>query len=464
MNKKLGQDAIYDARELGIPRMLLLGLQHLFAMFGATVLVPILVSGYGLPLSIQTTLLFAGIGTLLFHVCTKMKVPAFLGSSFAFLGGFEAVAQLDAGKFATMTGEEKLPYALGGVVVAGLLYLVLALLFKLVGAKKVMRFFPPIVTGPIIILIGLNLSGTAITNASTCWWLALVAIAIIIVANIWGKGMVKIIPILLGVVGSYVIALIATLCGAQLPDANGVMQPLINFAEVHSAGIVGLQKFVIAKFDITSILVMAPIAIAAMMEHIGDMSAISATVGQNFIQDPGLHRTLIGDGIATSLAGLFGGPANTTYGENTGVLVLSRVYDPKVVRLAALYAVILSFSPAFAALVNSIPTAIIGGVSFILYGMISAIGVRNLVENRVDLAKSRNVIVVSLIISLALGITFSAAGAITFHVGEFTLNFSGLAVAAIVGIVVNAILPGKDYNFQNDYENGKTTEDHGQML
>ena len=202
MNKKLGHDAIYDARELGVPRMLLLGLQHLFAMFGATVLVPILVTGYGLPLSIQTTLLFAGIGTLLFHVCTKFKVPAFLGSSFAFLGGFQAVANLDSGKFAAMTGEEKLPYALGGVVVAGLLYLVLALLFKLVGAKKVMRYFPPIVTGPIIILIGLNLSGTAVTNASTCWWLALVAIAIIIVANIWGKGMIKIIPILLGVVGA----------------------------------------------------------------------------------------------------------------------------------------------------------------------------------------------------------------------------------------------------------------------
>ena len=196
MKKELGHVAIYDARELGVPRMLLLGLQHLFAMFGATVLVPILVSSYGLPLSIQTTLLFAGLGTLLFHVCTKFKIPAFLGSSFAFLGGFQAVAALDAGKFAGMTGEEKLPYALGGVVVAGLLYLVLALLFKLVGAKKVMRFFPPIVTGPIIILIGLNLSGTAIGNASTNWWLALVAIAVIIGANIWGKGMIKIIPIL----------------------------------------------------------------------------------------------------------------------------------------------------------------------------------------------------------------------------------------------------------------------------
>ena len=445
MNKKLGQDAIYDARELGIPRMLLLGLQHLFAMFGATVLVPILVSGYGLPLSIQTTLLFAGLGTLLFHVCTKFKVPAFLGSSFAFLGGFEAVAQLDAGKFAAMTGEEKLPYALGGVVVAGLLYLVLALLFKLVGAKKVMRFFPPIVTGPIIILIGLNLSGTAINNASTCWWLALVAIAIIIVANIWGKGMVKIIPILLGVVGSYVVALIATLCGAQLPDANGVMQPLINFAEVHSAGIVGLQKFVIAKFDVTSILVMAPIAIAAMMEHIGDVSAISSTTGKNFIEDPGLHRTLLGDGLATAMAGMFGGPANTTYGENTGVLALSRVYDPRVIRLAALYAIILSFSPKFDALVNSIPTAIVGGVSFVLYGMISAVGVRNVVENKVDLTKSRNLIIAAVIFVCGLG--FTTTGGITFSVGSADITLTGLAIAALAGVVLNALLPGNDYEF-----------------
>ena len=349
MNKKLGQEAIYDARELGVPRMMLLGLQHLFAMFGATVLVPILVSGYGLPLSIQTTLLFAGIGTLLFHVCTKLKVPAFLGSSFAYLGGFQAMATLNAGRYATMSDSDKLAYAMGGIVVAGLLYLVLALLFKLVGAQKVMRFFPPIVTGPMIILIGLNLAGTAVSNASTCWWLALVAIGIIIVANIWGKGMVKIIPILQGVVGSYLVALVATLCGAQLPDANGVMQPLINFSAVKSASFVGLQQFVLAKFDLTAILVMAPIAIAAMMEHIGDISAISSTTGKNFIADPGLHRTLLGDGLATALAGAFGGPANTTYGENTGVLALSKVYDPRVVRLAAVYAVSLSVSPEFAA-------------------------------------------------------------------------------------------------------------------
>ena len=430
MKKDLGQEAIYDARGLGVPRMLLLGLQHLFAMFGATVLVPILVSSYGLPLSIQTTLLFAGLGTLLFHLCTKFKVPAFLGSSFAFLGGFEAVSQLNVGKFADMTGEEKLPYALGGIVVAGLLYLVLALLFKLVGAKKVMRFFPPIVTGPIIILIGLNLSGTAINNASTNCWLALVAIVVIIVANIWGKGMIKIIPILLGVVVSYIVALIFG---------------QVDFTAMHEAKLVGLQHFVIAKFDITSILVMAPIAIAAMMEHIGDVSAISSTTGKNFIEDPGLHRTLLGDGLATAVAGMFGGPANTTYGENTGVLALSKVYDPRVIRLAALYAIILSFSPKFDALVNSIPAAIVGGVSFVLYGMISAVGVRNVVENRVDLTKSRNLIIAAVIFVSGLG--FSSVGGITFTVGSADITLTGLAIAALAGVVLNAILPGNDYEF-----------------
>ena len=429
MNKKLGHDAIYDARELGVPRMLLLGLQHLFAMFGATVLVPILVQGYGLPLSIQTTLLFAGLGTLLFHVCTKLKVPAFLGSSFAYLGGFQAMATLNAGRYATMSDSDKLAYAMGGIVVAGLLYLVLALLFKLVGAQKVMRFFPPIVTGPMIILIGLNLAGTAVSNASTCWWLALVAIGIIIVANIWGKGMVKIIPILLGVVGSYLVALVATLCGAQLPDANGVMQPLINFSAVKSASFVGLQQFVLAKFDLTAILVMAPIAIAAMMEHIGDISA---------------------------MAGAFGGPANTTYGENTGVLALSKVYDPRVVRLAAVYAIILSFSPKFDALVNSIPTAIVGGVSFILYGMISAVGVRNVVENRVDLTKSRNLIIAAVIFVCGLG--FSATGGITFTVGSASITLTGLAIAALAGVILNAVLPGNDYRFGTDPVGDKSAD------
>ena len=428
MKKELGHEAIYDARQLGTPRMLVLGLQHMFAMFGATVLVPILVQGYGLPLSIQTTLLFAGLGTLLFHVCTKFKVPAFLGSSFAYLGGFSTVATMPA--YEGLDPETKLAYALGGIVIAGLLYLVLALLFKVLGAKKVMRYFPPIVTGPMIIMIGLNLSGSAINNASTCWWLALVAMAIIVVANIWGKGMVKIIPILLGVVGSYIVAVIAG---------------QVDFSGVSEASFLGFQQFVIAKFDVSAILVMAPIAIAAMMEHIGDISAISSTTGKNFIEDPGLHRTLVGVGLATAFAGFFGGPPNTTYGENTGVLALSKVYDPRVVRLAAIYAIILSFSPKFDALVNSIPAAIVGGVSFILYGMISAVGVRNIVENQVDLTKSRNLIIAAVMFVSGLG--FSSVGGITFTVGGAAVTLSGLAIAALCGVILNAILPGNDYEF-----------------
>ena len=434
------QEPIRDARTLGIPKMLILGLQHMFAMFGATILVPIIVSKqYGLPLSIQTTLFFAGIGTLFFHLCAKLKVPAFLGSSFAFLGGFEMVSKQDTGAYATMSATDKLARACGGIVIAGLLYLILALIIKLAGVKKVMRFLPPVVTGPIIVCIGLSLAPSAISNASTNWPLAIIALAIIVVCNIWGKGMVKIIPILLGVVGAYIVALIMHMSGMTNPDGSAIL----DFTEVASASILGLPPFHLASFDLTAILVMAPIALATMMEHIGDMSAISATVGENFIEDPGLHRTLIGDGIATSLAGLFGGPANTTYGENTGVLVLSRVHDPRVIRLAALYAVILSFSPKFAAFVNSIPTAIIGGVSFILYGMISAIGVRNVVENQVDFTNSRNLIIAAVILVCGLGFT----GGLTFQVGGASVTLTGLAIAAIAGIVLNAVLPGNDFQF-----------------
>lgn len=446
--------AIRDARQLGTPKMLVLGLQHMFAMFGATVLVPILVNGYGLPLSIQTTLFMAGLGTLMFHFITKWKVPAFLGSSFAFLGGYAAVAALSVGKYAGMSGAEKLQYAGGGIVVAGILYMVLALVIKVVGVKKVMRFLPPIVTGPIIILIGLNLAPSAVSNASTCWPLALAAMAIVVAANIWGKGMVKIIPILLGVVGSYIIAVIANALGATTAAGS----PLVDFSALAGAKLIGLQPFVtnfkgsVCKFDLTAILVMAPISIASMMEHIGDISAISATVGEKFIEDPGLHRTLIGDGLATSFAAAFGGPANTTYGENTGVLVLSGVYDPRVIRLAAIYAIVLSFSPAFAALVNSMPAAIIGGVSFILYGMISAIGIRNVVENRVDFTQSRNLIIGAVILVCGLGFT----NGITFSIGSAHITLTSLAIASIAGILLNAILPGKDYEFGSDISEGRS--------
>ena len=390
-------------------------------------------------LSVQVTLFCAGLGTLFFHLCAKFKVPAFLGSSFAFLGGFASIASLDTGIFANMPDSEKLQYACGGIFVAGLLYLVLALIIKLIGVKRVMRFLPPVVTGPIIICIGLSLAPSAVNNASTNWLIAIVALAVIIVFNIWGKGMFKIIPILLGVVISYVFALVLHGLGFTNPDGSAIF----DFTNVVNASFVGLPPFQLPKFNITAILVMAPIAIATMMEHIGDMSAISATVGENFLEDPGLHRTLIGDGLATSFSALIGGPANTTYGENTGVLELSRVHDPKVVRLAAVYAIILGFIPKFAEIIGSMPASIIGGVSFILYGMISAIGVRNVVENHVDFTKSRNLIIAGVILVSGLGFS----NGLTFNVGGTSITLTSLAIAALAGIILNAILPGNDYHF-----------------
>lgn len=434
-SNKIGTDPIYDARELGTPRMLVLGVQHMFAMFGATVLVPALTG-----LNVATTLLLAGLGTLLFHLITKGKVPAFLGSSFAFLGGYWAIAP---------NGEAQLlPYACLGVACAGLLYILLAILFKTFGAKKVMRFFPPIVTGPIIISIGLTLSSSALDNCATNWWIALVAILVVVACNIWGKGMVKIIPILLGVVASY---LAAALAGQ------------VDFAPVREAAWIGLPIHMentvfslIGNADpgllVTAIITIMPIALATMIEHIGDICAISSTCRRNFLQDPGLHRTLVGDGLATSMAALFGGPANTTYGENTGVLALSKVYDPRVIRIAAILAILLSFSPKFAALISAMPAATMGGVSLVLYGMISAVGVRNVVENKVDFTSSRNVIIAALILVLSIGISFSAAGAVAFQVGSATISLSGLAVAALTGILLNAVLPGMDYEFGADLQ------------
>ena len=442
------QTIVRDARKLGIPKMLILGIQHMFAMFGATILVPILVAGYFQTacnepltrgLTVSVTLFCAGVGTLIFHVCSKFKVPAFLGSSFAFLGGFYTVANLNSGMYADMGVNEKAAYACGGVVVAGVLYLVAALIFKLVGVNRVMRFLPPVVTGPIIICIGLSLASSAISNASTNWLLAIVALAVIIVFNIWGKGMFKIIPILMGVVISYVFALILNAFGVTNPDGSVIL----NFSAISSSSWIGIPQFQLCKFDITSILVMAPIAIATMMEHVGDMSAISATVEQNFIADPGLHRTLMGDGLATAFAGLLGGPANTTYGENTGVLELSKVYDPRVIRIAAGLAIVLSFIPKFSAVISTMPAAIIGGVSFMLYGMISAIGVRNVVENKVDLTKSRNLIIAGVISVCELGYN----NGIKFTIAGTHITLTALAIAAIAGIVLNAVLPGNDYNF-----------------
>jgi len=436
------ENGIYDARELGTPRMLVLGVQHMFAMFGATVLVPTLTG-----LSVSATLLFAGLGTLLFHFLAKGKVPAFLGSSFVFLAGYFAIAP---------NGERALlPYACFGVACAGLLYVVLAALFKAFGIKKVMKFFPPIVTGPIIIAIGLSLSGSAITNCATNWGIAVVAILVILVTNIWGKGMIKIVPILLGVVASYLVAAIS---------GN------VDFTAVKDAAWLGLpfawQDTVFGLFSgevdtgllITSVITIAPLSIATMTEHIGDMCAISSTCERNYLEDPGFHRTLLGDGLATTLASLFGAPANTTYGENTGVLALSKVYDPRVIRIAAYFAIVFSFCPKFAALISAMPAATIGGVSLVLYGMISAVGVRNVVENKVDFTNTRNVIIAALILVLGIGVSYS--GNITIPIGNVTFTLTGLAVAAIVGIVLNAVLPGKDYEFGKDPQGDTSVNFH----
>ena len=445
--QSIPESGIYDARELGIPKMLILGFQHMFAMFGATVLVPALTG-----LSVSATLLFAGLGTLLFHLLAKGKVPAFLGSSFAFIGGYAAVAPMlpDAAGEATIPNLELLPYACFGVALAGLLYVVLSALFKVFGIKKVMRFFPPIVTGPVIICIGLTLSSSAIDNCQSNWWIALVAILVVVVTNIFGKGMIKIIPILLGVAASYLVAAVT---------GN------VDFTAVKEAAWLGLPfqwsntvfgLFARDNLDtsmlITAAITIMPLALATMVEHIGDMCAISSTCNRNYLADPGLHRTLLGDGLATTLASLFGAPANTTYGENTGVLALSKVYDPRVIRIAAVLAILFSFSPKFEALVAAMPAATIGGVSMILYGMISAVGVRNVVENKVDFTASRNVLIAAIIMVLSIGITYSGAGAVVIPAGSVTIQLSGLAVGAIVGILLNAILPGKDYEFGTDLQ------------
>ncbi len=435
---------VYDARTLGKPKMLVLGLQHMFAMFGATVLVPMLTG-----LDMATTLLFAGLGTLLFHLLTKGKVPAFLGSSFAFIGGYNAIRTIGTdASGAAIYNNDLLVYACFGVACAGLMYVILSALFKVFGVRRVMRFFPPIVTGPIIISIGLILSSSAISNCSANWLIAISAIVIVVCFNIWGKGMTKIIPILLGVIGSYILSLIFD------PASRAKVVEAVSAADLVGLPVVW-NNTVFHLFDMevdtgllwSAVFTIVPLSLATMVEHIGDICAISSTCGKNYMEDPGFHRTLLGDGLATTLASLFGAPANTTYGENTGVLALSKVYDPRVVRIAAVFAIIFSFSPKFAALITAMPTATIGGVSLILYGMISAVGVRNVVENKVNFSNSRNVIIAALILVLAIGINYSVG---SINIGIVSL--SGLAVASLVGIALNAILPGKDYEFQQEDE------------
>ena len=442
------KDGIHNGfKELGTGKMMVLGLQHVFAMFGATVLVPIITG-----LDVSVTLFCAGIATIWFFLITKRKVPIFLGSSFAFLAAFAAIAPklVDAATGeATLPNMENLPYATLGVVCAGVLYVILAVLIAIFGAKRVMKLFPPVVTGPIIILIGLILAPSAINNAQSNWILAVIAIAIIVCVNLFAKGMVKILPILIGIFGAYAVGLVVGLI-----DPNALGMSWVNLSAMKGAQIVAVPpfteysplRFVLGQqtFDPAvgwpAIVTFCAVALAAMVEHIGDICAIGATTGKNYIEDPGLTRTLLGDGIGTSLAGLFGGPANTTYSENTGVVALTKVYDPWVMLIAAIFAIVLSFFNIFDAFINTIPAAVIGGISIVLYGMISATGVRTVVENQVDFKNMRNVIVAALILVCGLGFN-----AYPITIGK--VQFGGLAMAAIVGILVNAILPGKDYEF-----------------
>ena len=457
--RQTAPDGVYDARALGLPKMGVLGVQHMFAMFGATILVPILTG-----LSPSATLLFAGLGTLLFHFITKRMVPAFLGSSFAFLAGYFSLTGLaGTAGYETITKETMLQYASIGVAASVVIYFIVAGLVKACGVKTVMKFFPPVVTGPIIIGIGLVLAPIAVNSCTTCWPVALIAIATVIFFSVWGRGMLKIIPILMGVSVSYVSALVLGLAG--LADK-------IDYTKVAEADWIGLPFHwanttfpVLANPDrgllVTSLFIVVPIAFATIMEHVGDVSAISSTVKRNFFANPGLHRTMLGDGLATAMAALFGAPANTTYGENTGVLSLSKVYDPRVIRIAACLAILVSFCPKISAFIGTIPVPTIGGVSFVLYGMISAVGVRNLVESQVDLAKSRNMLIAAIILVMTLGISFSKTGAVKFSVGGVGFALSGLAVGALTGIILNALLPGKDFDFSETAPSIKDAERFG---
>ena len=386
-------------------RKTVLSLQHFIAMFGATVLVPLLTG-----LDPLVSLFTAGIGTLIFHFVTGFSVPVFLGSSFAFIAPILLVKE----QFGDLS------YATGGIVIAGLVYLLFSVLVKAIGLEKVNKVFPPVVTGPMIMVIGLTLSPVAIDMASKNWTVSLIVLATVIIFSTFFKGFFRMIPVLMGVVVGYLIS-----------AAMGI----VDLTVVKESPIVSLPGFILPKFDWKAISLVAPVAIATFMEHIGDITTNGAVVGKNFIENPGLHRTLIGDGLATAVAGLLGGPANTTYSENTGVLALTRVYDPSVLRGAAIIAIILAFFSKFGAILRTIPTPVIGGVSLVLFGMIASVGVRTMINAKVDFSKSKNLLVASLILTIGVG------GAV-LKVGN--IAFKGVGLAALIGIIANLVIPDKN--------------------
>ncbi|KGG81103.1 uracil transporter [Caloranaerobacter azorensis H53214] len=415
MFKSVSESKKEKERLRNLGRKGILGLQHVIAMFGATVLVPILTG-----LNPAVALFSAGVGTLIFHFVTKGKVPVFLGSSFAFIPVINAVAN--------QYGDIR--YAQGGIIVAGALYLVLSMLIYIYGADKIKSFFPPIVTGPMIIVIGLILSPVAIQMASKNWLVAFVVVFTVIGVSIFSKGFFKVIPILCGVVVGYIFSAIIG---------------IVNFEPIANASLISVPQFTLPKFSIGAIAMIAPIVLAVFMEHIGDITTNGAVVGKNFFEDPGLHRTLLGDGLATMFAGFIGGPANTTYGENTSVLAVTRVYDPSILRLAAFIAVGLSFIGKLGAILQTIPEPVMGGVSLILFGMIASVGIRTITNAEVDFSSNRNLIISSLILVAGIGTEFlrsnpNFTGVIGIKITD-NIQIVGLSLAALIGIIVNKILP-----------------------
>ncbi len=403
-----------------------LGIQHLFAMFGATVLVPALT---GMDPSIA--LISAGLGTLLFHWITGFEVPVFLGSSFAFIAVIQTV--LDGNPAANM------PKLQGGIIAAGLVYVIIAAIIYFVGVERIKKLFPTVVTAPVIIVIGLNLSPTAIANAQMCWPIAVITILAVIVTMCFTKGFFKLVPVLIGLVVGYVATLIFDLTGLTasmgiIGSDGQVIQKFIDFSVITNADFfLDFSKFSLPQFDITAISIIAPIALVTFMEHIGDITLNSSVVGKNFLGKPGLHRTLLGDGLATALAGLLGAPANTTYGENTGVLAVTKMYDPRVLRIAAVFAIILGLFGNFGAVLQTIPVPVMGGVSIILFGMIASVGLRSLSEAQLDFSHSRNLIIIALVLVFGLGL-----GSVQI---TDSVSLSGLFVATVIGVVANLILP-----------------------
>ncbi|MBE5973288.1 MAG: uracil-xanthine permease [Paenibacillaceae bacterium] len=421
----------------------LLSIQHLFAMFGATVLVPLLTG-----LNPSLALFSAGVGTLIFHCCTKFKVPVFLGSSFAFLAAVTAIIRPEGTVI-----PENVPLVQGGIIFAGLVYLIFAYIAFIIGAEKIKKIFPPVVTGPVIVVIGINLAGTALSDATGNLSLAdgvtpaialnlgiaIFTLFVVILCSIFAHGFFKLVPILIGIAAGYILCIVLGALGIFHMDYSAISAASwINIPFV-TKDLNGVTFMSVPKFSLGAILSIAPIACVTFMEHIGDITTNGTVVGKDFLKDPGLHRTLMGDGIATLLAGLLGGPANTTYSENTGVLATTKNYNPKLLRVTAVFAIILGLFGKVGAILQTIPGPVKGGVEIMLFGMIAAVGIRSLAESNLDFTHSRNLTIVGLILVFGLGL--AQLGGLNVNIGSVTLNISGLFIAVIIGVFMNLILP-----------------------